>query len=517
MGFSINLNFKQLEYIHDVLKLEENKSLNHIWLNSQTGEIASHEMKGNWQKIELSNEIKSKVNHFYSRLKKLNVKDDKEFCLDFSATEDLFKNEKSNPIKLLEKCKSVFGAGYVERLSNIKDSISFDEEIQKIAFEFLEGVKPLKDDKIISIHNFLKGFDYSLKYKSDLSVVQIYSLLNDAIQAINEGKGKIVITDDGDKGIKGNNHSYFLTNKDGQKLWVFKPENEENSVTGLEGVKSGEGAKREQVASLVNDHQKFLIPFTAYVEINEQVGSVQLVIPNVTSLSEIRCINRQALEQIEATDLQYIMIYDLMFGNCDGHSGNILCQKSEMGGYKLFSIDHGATLSKSYKDLLILGYTDLKHIAITPLNSEVKEFVKSFDNKNSTQILEKHGMNQVAVDWHNLVCECLKAALNVDHKELFAGDIAFVLMEGRLMILQSQNKIEKFNMLLSEVLNFKKALKTMNLNEQNIQNLRTRMGNSIKSKGIYQLQDFEWQKQLFLVIGNNYCKSLPNNLIRIDY
>ena len=288
-------------------------------------------------------------------------------------------------------------------------------------------------------------------------------------------------------------------------------------ATGLEGIKSGEGAKREQLASLVNDHQKFLIPFTAYVEINEQVGSVQLVIPNVTPLSEIRCTNRAALDKIEACDLQYIMVYDLMFGNCDGHSGNILCQKNDLGGYKLFSIDHGATLSKSYKDKLFLDYMDLKHIALTPLQPEVKEFVKSFDSKNSTQILKKHEVNQAAVDWHNLVCECLKSGLNVDHTELFSGDIAFVLVKGREMILQSPNKVEKFNKLLSEVLNFKKVLKTMNLTQQNIQNLRERMGNSINSMGDYRKQDFDWLTQLFLVIGNNYWKHLPNNEIRIDY
>ncbi len=525
MGFYINLSFKQIESINMDLRSPKNESLKHIWIHAETGEFSHNKLEGNWKQIDVTEDLKSEFNDFYINLQKFNIQNDTKYPLDFSKIKTLFKPEKFNQQDLYLKSLEIFGDFYTERLLNASDSKSMNIEIYKIAKELLEGIKPLKDDKIILIHELLKGVDNSLEHEFPFDVKAMYGLLNDSIQSIilkQEGIGKIPITSNVEgQEIKGNNHSYFLTNKAGEKLWVFKPESGESSQTGLEGVKSGEGAKKEQVASLVNYHQKFPIPFTAYVNIGGQVGSVQLFIQNAEPLSEIRSCNRAALNLIEVNDLQYIMVYDLMFGNCDGHSGNVLCLKNELGSYKLFSIDHGATLSTSYKDLLVLEYMDLKPIALTPLQSEVKEFIKNFDIKMTCGILEAHGVSQEAIDWHNLVGECLKSQLNYENDEINSGDIAFVLMKGREMILQSSKRIEKFDQLLNEVIKFKRVLKGMNLRkeltEKKVLDLRETMGKSIKSKGNYLSQDFEWLKQLFLLIGKNYCKHLSNNELIIDF
>ena len=104
-------------------------------------------------------------------------------------------------------------------------------KIYEIAQKLLEGVTPLKEDQILQICDLLNSVEFNSHETFDFNIVEIYSSLKDAISAVRSNLpdvGKIPISKDSDS--KSNNSTYFLTDLEGKKLWVFKPEDGENSV-----------------------------------------------------------------------------------------------------------------------------------------------------------------------------------------------------------------------------------------------------------------------------------------------
>ncbi|PCI76471.1 hypothetical protein COB21_04370 [Candidatus Aerophobetes bacterium] len=160
----------------------------------------------------------------------------------------------------------------------------------------------------------------------------------------------------------GGNDVYILYSDEYKPSWVFKPVSR-HSVTPAEKTHMGattkysgaafgeEAANAEHAAYCLSQGGSFPIPCTFLVEINGDLGSIQMFVsgqdePALPSLME---------EAQFSKDVKAMLIFDLLFTNHDRKEDNFLVRKNESGDHRLYAIDHGLCLP-SERTALRLDY-----------------------------------------------------------------------------------------------------------------------------------------------------------------
>jgi hypothetical protein len=165
---------------------------------------------------------------------------------------------------------------------------------------------------------------------------------------------------------EGVNGTYFLKNRDGKRIAVFKPHDEEGnsennpkrsedeSDLANKRVPLGEGSKREVAAYLLDRDGFYSVPRTVLVDITHDVfqnetktktGSLQEFVENDGASWDI------GYNAFDVDQVHKIGVLDLHIFNNDRHGGNILIQKNkENNRYHLIPIDHGFSLPEEGLD-----------------------------------------------------------------------------------------------------------------------------------------------------------------------
>lgn len=193
------------------------------------------------------------------------------------------------------------------------------------------------------------------------------------LEEVNEGLNKYA-PEPCEEGVNG---TYFIKNKDGQIVAIFKPNDEEgdsennpkalkgaNSKSELssptfgsirKGINPGEAAHREMAAYLLDSNGFHTVPMTTLVSIEHssfqspkdplttksKFGSVQKYIPNNGASWDV------APKVFPVNEVHKIGILDVMILNSDRHGGNMLFNRSKESGYSLIPIDHSYSLPHS--------------------------------------------------------------------------------------------------------------------------------------------------------------------------
>jgi len=209
---------------------------------------------------------------------------------------------------------------------------------------------------------------------------------------------------------EGLNGTYFLRNKEGQKIAVFKPTDEEgdnadnpkrsfheeNFVN--KGIMPGEGAQREVAAYLLDRGHFHSVPLTGLAQLSHpsfrssasnggivtKLGSLQEFIENDGSAEDL------GPKQFRVRDVHKIGVLDLRIFNTDRHAGNILVTEEFDGSYRLTPIDQGLCLPPTLEN----AWFDWLHWpqAKLPVDSETRSYIHHINVDEDAAILEKIGV-----------------------------------------------------------------------------------------------------------------------------
>lgn len=293
---------------------------------------------------------------------------------------------------------------------------------------------------------------------------------------------------------------FVLQNAKGENLWVFKPERGERIEK--EGIKSGQGAKREHVAHLLNFEKTFPIPYTAYVQIKGQVGSVQLYVPasgfyeKVWELEEeneqstkieekessklesdeeetkVKSDQEEQIEESPRIDYSQIIlqslngsevidltIFDLLFLNTDRGFNNFLIS-TELSPYPLYGIDNGCILTESLEDSLTIPLGTSSHLD-KPLPKDKLDLISKKRLEQYNAILKEHGFGEVPCKWMQLCGQLLELGINKqDSSEglLWGSDLVTILSHHWKDLMEVENPQELFTSLVEDVIEHKKLI-----------------------------------------------------------
>jgi len=207
----------------------------------------------------------------------------------------------------------------------------------------------------------------------------------------------------------GLNGTYFLRDKTGRMVAVFKPQDEEGNSENNpkrannddsphlddKGILDGEGAYREVAAYLLDKETGFAgVPRTTMITIvhpsfgketngltKTKVGSLQQFVQNDGASWDI------GFGAFPDHEVQKIAAFDLRIFNNDRHGGNMLMKMKEDGEYTLTPIDHGfslpSTMNRAWFDWLT--WPQVKK----PILPEIKSYISNIDSSKDTKTLEK--------------------------------------------------------------------------------------------------------------------------------
>jgi len=211
-----------------------------------------------------------------------------------------------------------------------------------------------------------------------------------------------------DEGVNG---TYFLKNKNGNIVGVFKPSDEEGnsrnnpkksdeSQFANRGIIEGEGALRE-VASYKMDKDNFAsVPETFLTTLYHpnfqtdqpdggKFGSLQRFVDNDGASWDI------GSSRFPVREVQKIGVLDLRIFNNDRHGGNILMRESDRGDIELIPIDHGLSLSKSL-DHAWFDWLNWPQ-ANQPFHEEILRYIEKIDIEEDARILFELGISSESV------------------------------------------------------------------------------------------------------------------------
>jgi len=200
---------------------------------------------------------------------------------------------------------------------------------------------------------------------------------------------------------EGLNGTYFLKDKDGEMIGVFKPEDEEGNSKNNpkrdsfvdKGILDGEAARREVAAFLLDKDGFVGVPKTALVSIshssfgisdkgepNTKIGSLQEFVNNDGASWDIG-FNSFPIQQV-----QKIAAFDIRIFNNDRHGGNMLFKRQSDDTYTLTPIDHGFSLPSTFDHAWFdwLTWPQVKE----PITDEVKDYISKIDVEKDVQLLQ---------------------------------------------------------------------------------------------------------------------------------
>jgi len=210
-----------------------------------------------------------------------------------------------------------------------------------------------------------------------------------------------------DEGLNG---TYFLRNKEGQKIAVFKPMDEERDNVDNpkreyhegqfvnKGILPGEGAQREVAAYLLDRGHFHSVPQTIMAELSHpsfrsstsnggivtKIGSLQEFIDNDGSAEDL------GPKQFRVRDVHKIGVLDLRIFNTDRHAGNILVTEECDGSYRLTPIDQELSLPPTLEHAWFewLHWPQAK----IPFDSETRSYIHHINVDEDAALLEKLGV-----------------------------------------------------------------------------------------------------------------------------
>lgn len=212
-------------------------------------------------------------------------------------------------------------------------------------------------------------------------------------------------------GTENINPAYILHDEQRRRAWVFKPvmtklSLEEAEMIGMQGAGSGYkpyssgepqemSTYTEHAAYRLNYNKQFSdffpVPFTCLVEMNGDIGSIQMFVEG----QEVAITGPILEEEAYSRDLQAMLIFDLLFINCDRHQGNFLTKKLGII-HRLYAIDHDACLQIGSGRPMKLQYLqhlpeagfreDVKHLFSPAAIAEYKNIIGQLDVPNAAQL-----------------------------------------------------------------------------------------------------------------------------------
>lgn len=191
----------------------------------------------------------------------------------------------------------------------------------------------------------------------------------------------------GEGGISG---SYFFYNVQGEKIAVFKPEDEELGMINCpnpsrrspqdggarDGIVPGLSATLECVAYLLGKESgvpptvKVTLPcfstFGCYADVRTKVGSFQRFVPNPVPFQAVPRDTFMAMGPQFITQMQTIALLDIKLFNTDRNRKNLLFANGQ-----LVPIDHGCIAASGFLDDINVCWLDLADVVDVPINKEL--------------------------------------------------------------------------------------------------------------------------------------------------
>jgi len=248
---------------------------------------------------------------------------------------------------------------------------------------------------------------------------------------------------------EGVNGTYFMKDKDGEIIAVFKPQDEEGQGSPKpqdkdaevinRGIVDGEGALREVAAYMLDRDHFSGVPETLLVEIphfkiagkdvGTKTGSLQEFVQNEGASWDM------GPGRFPVHEVHKIGVLDLRIFNNDRHGGNILLKEGSEGNYELIPIDHGLSLSPT------LQYGNFEWMmwpqAKKPFEENTKEYIKNIDVEADAQLLSSLGVRPECVTTMKITTTLLKKAAAAGLSLYDIGNLA------SRTILEEPSEIEK--------------------------------------------------------------------------
>ena len=139
---------------------------------------------------------------------------------------------------------------------------------------------------------------------------------------------------------------------------------------------------------------QFPIPKTVFVEITGWKGSTQIYLSNTKSLEDIQ------LKQLPCSKilLQKLVIYDLLFSNCNRHEDNLLFKEViQPAEYQAYGIDHDKCMqgfgeSLKFEYLALIGQNDI-------FEESLIELISQENLDRYAEIMKAHQMPEESTTW----------------------------------------------------------------------------------------------------------------------
>jgi len=202
---------------------------------------------------------------------------------------------------------------------------------------------------------------------------------------------------------EGVNGTYFLKDKSGETIAVFKPQDEEansenNPKRGLDdsrsalpnkGILPGEAASREVAAHLLDHEHLYGVPRTQLVKITHdfdgnslrsKIGSLQEFIENDGSSEDF------GSRSFPISEVHKIGILDIQILNVDRHAGNILVRKRH-NSTTLTPIDQGFSMPDNLECPWFewMNWPQSK----LPFDDDIKSYISRIDIEKDAEMLAK--------------------------------------------------------------------------------------------------------------------------------
>ena len=183
------------------------------------------------------------------------------------------------------------------------------------------------------------------------------------------------------------------------------------------GVPQNEGAKREQLAYLLDEDHIACVPPTFYVDFSAFMHPYQSRFSTLKSLYplgigslqyyEIGSSHYRPIYRISAKiqeDLRAILIYNLAILNLD-------VQVLTGEGGRLISIDHGYSLPQILNRKPDTGYG----CDGSPFSEKEKEYIQKLSSVQFAHVLQEHGLSAETVQLQQAILQMLKIATKTNH------------------------------------------------------------------------------------------------------
>lgn len=217
----------------------------------------------------------------------------------------------------------------------------------------------------------------------------------------------------------------------------------------------------------LSEHEE-IVPLTYQIKLGEEVGSLQKYEDGCISLGDIMCEKRKLLSLIPSGQIQRILFFNLLIGNTDANTNNVLIQQSD-SGLRAFSIDHGGAFSRSLQDPIHIGFLNMPQLSYEKFDKELIQAIESFDVKAHVQHLASLGFQEEQLATLQTTYEVFKQALEFNEENegsgvhLSPGDVALVIMTFREELIKHPGKVDVrdiFHIILQRKAALKEVLDT---------------------------------------------------------